>query len=133
MSKGEPDLPNVPAKRFLLTQEGLFYIDDEGQEHEVVKFSIVANGMRDLCVVWKGLKAGDVTIAKIADVDPKHVLWFPKGDLIWMRIEPPLRDRHSLIVDVESDVEIKKLVREIVQRFKVKKGPDYHMYGGESY
>jgi hypothetical protein len=36
-------------------------------------------------------------------------------------------------VDVESDDEIKKLVREIARRFKGKKGSDYYMYGGEQY
>lgn len=133
MSDFDPRLPNVLRTRFIMTSEALFYLDDDKQEHKVVKFSIVANGIRDLCVVWKGSKAGDVTIAKIAEVDPKHVLRVPKGDILWMKIEPPLRDRHSLIVDVESDFEIKKLVGEIARRLKGTKGPDYYMYGGEQY
>lgn len=64
----------MPHMRILLTPDVLFYVDDDGQEHKVVKFSIVANGIRDLCIVWKGPESGAVTIAKIADVDPIHVL-----------------------------------------------------------
>lgn len=125
-------LPSVESYHFELREDGLYYIDDDGQEHKAVRVGICANGIRDLCIAWIGPGAGNINIKKIADVDPKHILYVPRGDILWMRIEPPLGDRHSIFVDI-AELGVKEMVKAIVRRFPGVKGQDYDMYGGEQY
>jgi len=127
-----PDLPKVARYHFEIREDAVYYIDEDGQEHKAVRLGICANGVRDLCIAWIGPGAGNVNIKKIADVDPKRILWIPRGDILWMKIEPPLGDRHSIFMDV-ADPGVKEIVKAVVRRFPGVKGEDYHMYGGVDY
>jgi hypothetical protein len=118
---------------FELHADALYYVDDDGGKHKIVKFGVCANGVRDLCIYWKGPRAGNVSIGKIVDVAKEHILWIPKGDILWMQFTPPLGDRHSLYMDIGSNPTVKDLVREMIRRFPGEKGSDYDMYGGEQY
>jgi hypothetical protein len=128
-----PSLPNVERTRFQLSKTEMYWFDDEGKKHKIVKAGICANGTRDLCIYWKGPRAGDVSIGKIVDVEKDRILWIPKGDILQLMFEPPLGDRHSLYVDVESSLEIKDMVREMLRRFSNVKGSEYDMYAGKQY
>jgi len=127
------DLPGVEVTHFELYADALYWIDEEGGKHKIVKAGICANGVRDLCIYWKGPRAGDISLGKIADIEKEHILWIPKGDILWMRFEPPLGDKHSFYVDIGSDVRVKDMVREMLRRFKGMKGSEYDMFGGEQY
>jgi hypothetical protein len=118
---------------FQFREDGLYYIDRRKGEHKVIRSAIVANGVRDLCIAWKGPKKGDINIMKISDADPKHILDIPKGDILWLRINPPFCDRVSMFMDV-ADPDVKEMADMIFQRFpKGVKGKDYEMYGGGEY
>jgi len=128
----QPLLPSVESTHFVLDESGLYWLDDEGVKRKIVKAGVCANGVRDLCIYWKGPRAGDVSIGKIVDVPKERILWIPKGDIFWARFEPPLGDRHSFYIDI-ADSNVEELVREIMRRFPSVKGSNYEMYGGKQY
>jgi hypothetical protein len=131
----ESILPNVRSPtRFRFDENGMYWFDDEGGKHKIVKADILANGVRDLCIYWKGPGMNDVTVGKIVEVPKEHILWIPKGDILWIRFDPPLADgRCSAYLDVRADPVVKDIVREILRRFGGEKGSDYDMFGGEQY
>jgi hypothetical protein len=127
-------LPSVQSTHFELHADAMYWIDDEGAKHKIVKAGVCANGLRDLCIYWKGPGTNDVTVGKIIEVAKEHVLWIPKGDILWIKFKPSLADgRCSLYLDVGSDLVIKDMVREILRTFGGKKGLEYDMFGGERY
>lgn len=129
-----PILPSVVGSTAIQFHGNVMYwVDKDGVKHKIVKAGIVANGVRDLCIYWKGPRAGDIGIGKMAEVAKEHILWIPKGDILWMMFTPPLGDRHSLYADIRSDPKWKDVVKEMMQIFKGEKGPDFDMYGGEEY
>jgi hypothetical protein len=127
-------LPSVQSTCFELYADAMYWIDDEGAKHKIVKAGICANGVRDLCIYWKGPGTNDVSVGKIVEVAKEHVLWIPKGDILWIRFEPPLADGScSFYLDIGSDLAVEDMVREILRRFGGKKGSEYDMFGGEQY
>jgi hypothetical protein len=133
MSK-KVELPGVECAHFEMTADAMYWIDDDGLKHKIVKTGICANGVRDLCIYWKGPGTNDVTVGKIIEVAKEHVLWIPKGDILWIKFEPSLDDgRCSFYLDVGNDPKIKDMIRTMLHTFKNKKGLDYDMFGGEQY
>jgi hypothetical protein len=127
-------LPSVQSTHFKLYTDAMYWIDDEGAKHKIVKAGICANGVRDLCIYWKGPNMNDVSVGKIVDVAKEHILWIPKGDILWIRFKPSLDDgRCSFYLDVGNDPKIKDMVRTMLHTFKNKKGSEYDMFGGEPY
>jgi len=127
-------LPSVQSTHFELHADAMYWIDDEGAKHKIVKAGICANGVRDLCIYWKGPGTNDVTVGKIVEVAKEHILWFPKGDILWIKFEPSLDNGGcSFYLDVGNDPKIKDMIRTMLHTFKNKKGLDYDMFGGEQY
>jgi hypothetical protein len=133
MSK-KVELPGVECAHFKLYEDAMYWIDDEGAKHKIVEAGVCANGVRDLCIYWKGPNVNDVSVGKIVEVAKEHVLWIPKGDILWITFEPALADGGcSFYMDIGSDLAVKDMVREILRRFGGKKGSEYDMFGGEQY
>jgi len=130
----ENPLPSVQATCFELDAHAMYWVDDKGAKHKIVEAGICANGVRDMCIYWKGPGMNDVSVGKIVEVAKEHVLYIPKGDILWIRFEPPLVDgRCSFYLDIGSDLAVEDMVREILRRFGGKKGSEYDMFGGEQY
>jgi len=130
----ETPLPMVQPEHFQLDKGGMYWFDHEGVKHKITKAGVCANGVRDLCIYWKGPNVNDVSVGKIVEVAKEHVLWIPKGDILWITFEPALADGGcSFYLDIGSDLAVKDMVREILRRFGGKKGSEYDMFGGEQY
>lgn len=120
---------------FEITEDDMYWFDDDGGKHKIVRAGVCANGLRDLCIYWKGPKMWDISVGKTADVSKERILWIPKGDILWLAFEPPFADvRHFVYVDITSDPQIEDMVKTMFRRFKWGvKGKDYDMYGGKDY
>ncbi len=137
-NKKKVELPGAQSMfehtHFKLYPDAMYWIDDEGAKHKIVESGICSNGVRDLCIYWKGPGTNDVTVGKIVEVAKEHVLWIPKGDILWIKFKPSLADgRCSFYLDIGSDLAVKDMVREILRTFGGKKGLEYDMFGGEQY
>ena len=127
-------LPSVQSTPFKLIGKVMYWIDDDGAEHKIVRACICANGVRDLCIYWKGPKMFDVYLGKIVDVAKERILSIPRGDVLWIRFEPPLASGgRAFYIDIADDPTLKDMVRTILTTFKHGKGADYDMFGGEQY
>jgi hypothetical protein len=127
-------LPNVEHSCFEFDETAMYFVDGEGEKHKIVDGGIYANGIRDLCIYWRGPKAGDIAIGKTVDISKDRILWIPKGDILWLKFESLVYvDRHSVFVDIESDPRIKPMVSEMLRRFGTSRGADYEMFGGGQY
>ena len=128
-------LPVLEKAHFEMTADAMYWLDDDGGKHKIVKAGVCANGLRDLCIYWKGPKMWDIEVGKTAEVQKEHILLIPKGDILWLTFEPPLVDgRHSIYLDIACDYRIEDMVKTMFRRFKWGvKGKDYDMYGGKDY
>jgi len=131
----ENALPGVQPTRFQLYADDVMYlVDDDGAKHKIVDATVCANGVRDLCIYWKGPNMHDITVDKIVNVPKEHILLIPKGDILWIKFEPPLANGGCcFFFDIKDSVGIEDVVREILCRFGGEKGSDYDMFGGEQY
>ena len=130
----ETPLPMVQPEHFQLDKGGMYWFDHEGVKHKIAKAGVCANGVRDLCIYWKGPGTNDVSVGKIVDVAKEHILLIPKGDILWIKFEPPLANGGCcFFFDIKDSVGIEDVVREILCRFGGEKGSDYDMFGGEQY
>lgn len=127
-------LPNVEHSYFEFDESGMYWLDTDGVRHKVVNGGIYANGVRDLCIYWRGPRAGDIGLGKTAEIAKERILLIPKGDILWLNFEDVFYgDRRSVFIDIESDPRIKPMIRAMILRFGEKPGVDYAMFGGEKY
>ena len=50
-------LPSFERTRFELDGDAIYWVDDEGVKHKIIRAGILANGVRDLCIYWRGPNA----------------------------------------------------------------------------
>jgi hypothetical protein len=117
--------------------KNFFYVSPEGSTHIITRAYIIANGIRDLCIV-KGAKPGDVCCRKIGKAKKDEILLIPLGDILWINIDPPYTGNvHSIVLDIGSnEQDMKPLVRALLEYGDVSKstkGDQYDMYGGDNY
>ena len=122
---------------FLGDGKDFFYVSPEGSKHIITKVYIIANGIRDLCIA-KGAKTGDLNIRKIDKVKKEEILLIPRGDILWVNIDPPyMGNKGSIALDIGAEEQDNKsLVRALLEYGvirKLAKGDQYDMYGGENY
>jgi len=110
-------------------ESAFFYVSPTGTEHRITRVSIIANGVRDLCI------RKDTKIKKISKTKPEDIAYIPKGDILWLNIDPPFQGNPSLIQDIDDDPEnMKRFVKALFKTgIKREKGKDYEMYGGSDY
>jgi len=126
-------LPNLFPTTFMFEGRVLYYISDEKTKHKVTKATVIANGTRDLC--WaSGNSLRDNRIQRLSETPKEKVLWIPKGDILWLEIEPPYNGCVSMYLDVASDESVPEMIAAILKRWNVGSiGKDYVMYGGDDY
>ena len=128
-------LPGLEKTRFEMTADAMYWLDDDGGKHKIVKAGVCANGLRDLCIYWKGPERHRITVGKIAETPKERILSIPKGDILWLEFEPPLEGGTcSMYLDIAEDESLRDMVKTLFRVFKWgPKGPDYEMFAGEEY
>jgi hypothetical protein len=117
--------------------KNFFYVSPEGSKHIITNVYIIANGIRDLCIA-RGAKPGDVCCRKIDKANKDEILQVPRGDILWINIDPPyIGNTRSIIFDIGSlDQDMVPLVRALVEYGEIckpGKGDQFDMYGGDDY
>jgi len=126
-------LPKIQPTTFMFEGKTLYYISDEQTKHKVTKSVVIANGTKDLCWASGDSLRGN-RIKRISDTTKEKILWIPKGDILWLEIDPPCNGCVSMYLDVGSDEVVAKLIAAILRRWDVgPMGKDYAMYGGRDY
>jgi hypothetical protein len=121
-------LPNVELPSLEL-KKGKLYVTLEGEKRQITKFSIIANGLKDLCCCLD--EDGNVVIKKITSVSPERRLYIPQHDILWLELRDPIVKKRVVFFEISET--IKKFVDILVKIFGGQKACDYEMYGGENY
>lgn len=110
-------------------QNCFFFVSLTGSKHKITQAIVVANGVRDLCIT------SDMRIHKTSETKPVDIYYVPKGDVLWLTIEPPFKGNCTIIQDIGDDPEnMKRFVNALLKTGRVEtEGKDYVMYGGDKY
>lgn len=110
-------------------QNCFFFISLTGSKHKITQATVIANGVRDLCV------RNDMRIRRKPETKQEDIYYIPKGDILWLNIEPPFKGNCTIIQDVGDDPEnMKCFVKALLKTGRVgEEGKDYVMYGGDNY
>lgn len=102
----------------------------KGNNLQVIKAIIIANGTKDLCII-KG-KGEDKHVKKISEAKKENIVYIPEGDILWVEFAKPTSDgTRSMLVDLGSaQEEMKPFMRELLTRFPGKKQINYDVYAG---
>jgi len=110
-------------------QSCFFFVSLTGSKHKITQATVIANGVCDLCI------RNDMRIRRKSETKQEDILYFPKGDVLWLNIEPPFKGNCTIIQDVGVDSEnMKRFVKALFKIGSVEEeGKDYVMYGGDYY
>ena len=110
-------------------QNCFFFVSVNGTKHKVTQACVIANGIHDLCV------RNNMHISKISETERGDIYYIPKGDILWLTIEPPFKGNCTIIQDIGGDLEsMTCFVKHLMKVGVVQKhGKDYAMYGGDNY
>lgn len=102
----------------------------EGKHHKIVRCAIIANITRDVCLA-RGDSPGDIKPAEIKDTPNERIVDIPDGDILWLQIDPPHNDKHSIFMTITEDM--KPLIDEIFRIGLGKKGDLFDAYASMNY
>lgn len=128
-------LPNISPNVFIRRGRVYYYISDENTEHRITRAGVIANGTKDLCLA-SGVSSRDYKIQRISETPPEKIIWIPKGDILFLEIEPSYNGCPTMYLDVRGGGEATlELIVDMVKIWgpKISVGEDYAMYGGIDY
>ena len=123
-------LPNVEPTEFEIVGNQLYYVPTDEKKIRVARFGLCANGVRDLCIIYED---SDYKIAKLAETTEDKIILIPKGDIACFVLEKPYHGKCTIIMDVESDLRTRDLIKAILKMQHGEKGEDFDMYAGGRY
>jgi len=106
---------------FIQIGKAFFFISPTGSRHKLIKLTQVANGDKKLCIIREVLPDGKVDAQiKFKDQVKDEEYYDPKGDLLWINIDPPLEGHPTIVLDLGYDPIglTHKFLRTIYRTFK---------------
>lgn len=103
---------NKPSKRWMLPEwtnfiqigKTFYFISPTGSKHKLIKLTHIANGDKKLCITRKVLPDGRINAQiKFKDDAKDEEYYDPKGDLLWINIDPPYEGHPTIILDLGYD------------------------------